>query len=45
MTLVTVIAGQYDEGTPVVQGTDSVLFQNLTAADMQQIQDALDAHP
>ncbi|KAI0010572.1 hypothetical protein F4779DRAFT_616539 [Xylariaceae sp. FL0662B] len=44
MTLVTVITGQYDEGDPIPKGTDSVLFQNLSNNDIQEIQDALNAH-
>ncbi|RYP69412.1 hypothetical protein DL769_005266 [Monosporascus sp. CRB-8-3] len=45
MTLVTVITGQYNEGNPIPMGSDSVLFQNLSNEDIQEIQAALDAHP
>lgn len=44
MTLSTVITGQFDEGNPVPEGTDSILFSGLTDDDIQQIQDALNAH-
>ncbi|KAI0434846.1 hypothetical protein F5Y09DRAFT_354841 [Xylaria sp. FL1042] len=45
MTLATVITGQFDVGNPVPMGSSSILFQNLSSDDIQQIQDALDAHP
>jgi hypothetical protein len=45
MTLATVITGQFNVGNPVPMGSDSMLFQNLSSEDMQEIQDALDAHP
>ncbi|KAI2602306.1 hypothetical protein GGR54DRAFT_645171 [Hypoxylon sp. NC1633] len=45
MTLATVITGQFDEGSPVPQGTDSILFQNLTNEEIREIQDAIDTHP
>lgn len=43
MTLATVITGEFNTGTPVPQGTDSILFQNLTDEEIQEIQDALDS--
>lgn len=43
MTLLTVITGIFDEGDPLVEGTDSVLFTNLSNESIQKIQDALDA--
>lgn len=43
MTLSTVITGNYDTGNPVPQGSDSMLFQDLTADQVQEIQDALDS--
>ncbi|KAI1456557.1 hypothetical protein F4805DRAFT_458558 [Annulohypoxylon moriforme] len=45
MTLVTVITGKYDEGNPIPEGSDSVLFQNLSNDDINQIENALKAHP
>lgn len=42
MTLATVITGEFNVGNPVPQGTDSMLFQNLSNEDIQEIQDALD---
>ncbi|KAI1743973.1 hypothetical protein F4680DRAFT_326025 [Xylaria scruposa] len=45
MTLATVITGQFNVGNPVPMGSSSILFQNLSSEDMQEIQDALDAHP
>lgn len=44
MTLSTVITGQFDAGDPVPEGTDSIQFSNLTDDEIQQIQDALNAH-
>jgi hypothetical protein len=44
MTLSTIITGKFNEGNPVPQGTDSILFSNLSAESIQEIQDALDAH-
>ncbi|KAI1377696.1 hypothetical protein F4677DRAFT_459001 [Hypoxylon crocopeplum] len=44
MTLLTVITGVFDEGNPVPQGNDAVLFEGLSNADIKEIQDALDAH-
>jgi hypothetical protein len=43
MTLLNVITGQFDEGNPIPQGTDSALFTNLSREDIQTIQNALDA--
>ncbi|RYP07318.1 hypothetical protein DL765_009195 [Monosporascus sp. GIB2] len=45
MTLATVITGQYNQGNPIPMGSDSILFQNLSDEDVQEIQAALDAHP
>ncbi|KAI0160015.1 hypothetical protein GGR52DRAFT_576748 [Hypoxylon sp. FL1284] len=45
MTLATVITGHYNAGNPIPEGSDSILFQNLSNDDIQSIQDALDAHP
>ncbi|CAN8097844.1 unnamed protein product [Discula destructiva] len=45
MTLATVITGEFNVGTPVPQGSDSMLFQNLSDEDIQEIQNALDSHP
>ncbi|KAI0390905.1 hypothetical protein F5Y17DRAFT_461336 [Xylariaceae sp. FL0594] len=44
MTLSTVLTGKYDEGNPVPMGSSSILFQNLSQQDMQDIQNALDSH-
>lgn len=44
MTLLTVITGQYDEGNPIPQGSDSALFQNLSDDDIEALQNALDSH-
>ncbi|GAP84638.1 hypothetical protein SAMD00023353_1101730 [Rosellinia necatrix] len=45
MTLATVITGQFNVGNPIPMGSSSILFQNLSSEDMQEIQNALDAHP
>ncbi|KAI1208925.1 uncharacterized protein F4807DRAFT_461048 [Annulohypoxylon truncatum] len=44
MTLVTVITGKYDEGNPIAEGSDSIMFQNLSNDDISQIESALKAH-
>lgn len=44
MTLVTVLTGVYDEGDPIPEGSDSVMFQNLSNDDVTAIQNALSAH-
>lgn len=41
MTLSGVLTGQYNEGNPVPQGTDSILFTGLSDASIDEIQDAL----
>lgn len=43
MTLSGVLTGQYNEGNPVPQGTDSILFTGLSDASIDEIQDALSA--
>ncbi|KAF7526540.1 hypothetical protein G7054_g10744 [Neopestalotiopsis clavispora] len=43
MTLATVITGTVNAGNPVPQGTDSILFQNLTDDELRAMQSALDA--
>ncbi|KAL1884049.1 hypothetical protein Daus18300_000158 [Diaporthe australafricana] len=42
MTLSGVLTGEYNEGNPVPQGTDSILFTGLSESSIQEIQDALD---
>ncbi|KAI4603746.1 hypothetical protein LQW54_004827 [Pestalotiopsis sp. IQ-011] len=41
MTLATVITGKYDAGNPIPEGSDSILFQNMSSDDMKALQDAL----
>jgi hypothetical protein len=43
MTLLDIITGQSDEGNPILEGTDSALFTNLSREDLQRIQKTLDA--
>lgn len=42
MTLSGVLTDKYNEGNPVPQGTDSILFTGLSDESIQEIQDALD---
>lgn len=44
MNLATVITGDYNAGNPIPQGSSSILFRGLTQAQLQQIQDTLDAN-
>ncbi|KAL9108178.1 MAG: hypothetical protein Q9227_007033 [Pyrenula ochraceoflavens] len=39
------MTGKYDEGNPVPEDNDAILFQNLNQTDIMEIQKALDAHP
>lgn len=41
MTLSGVVTGKYNEGNPVPQGVDSVLFTGLSDETIDEIQDAL----
>lgn len=45
MTLSTVLTGKFDEGNPTPEGSASIKFSNLSASDVNDIQDALEAHP
>lgn len=44
MNLATVLTGQFDQGNPVPLSSDSIRFTGLTDDDVNQIQDALNAH-
>ncbi|KAI7532049.1 hypothetical protein KC331_g13778 [Hortaea werneckii] len=44
MNLAIVITGDYNAGNPIPQGSSSILFRGLTQAQLQQIQDTLDAN-
>lgn len=41
MTLSGVLTGEYNEGNPVPQGVDSILFTGLSDESIDEIQDAL----
>jgi hypothetical protein len=43
MTLATVVSGEYDLGSPVPEGTDSILFSGLSDDQIVNLQDALNA--
>lgn len=44
MSLATVLTGQFNEGNPVPLSNNAVRFTGLTDDDVNQIQDALNAH-
>ncbi|KAF3014714.1 hypothetical protein G7054_g6360 [Neopestalotiopsis clavispora] len=43
MTLATVITGKYNAGNPIPEGSDSILFQNMSDDDLQALQNALNS--